>query len=257
VRRLLAVATATGLLLLASLASAEVVQHGSFRVTFEGEITPHTLPRTGSAPVRVSVGTKIASTKTANPPRLRRITIAINRAGHFNPSGLPICPLRQIQPSTTADAFAACGSSMVGTGRFEARVLFNQQAPFPSAGRIYAFNSRIHGKPAILAHVYGTKPVPTSFTLPFEVRSAKGTFGTKLVAALPAATGDSSYVTGLSLKLGRTFSSHGSRHSYLSAGCPAPKGFPGATFPFAKASLAFGGRGTLTSVLTRSCHARG
>ena len=44
--------------------------------------------------------------------------------------------------------------------------------------------------------------------------------------------------------------------SYLSAGCPAPKGFPGATFPFAKASFAFAGKQALTSTLTRSCGAR-
>ena len=29
-------------------------------------------------------------------------------------------------------------------------------------GKLYAFNGRWHGRPAILAHVYGTKPVPTS-----------------------------------------------------------------------------------------------
>jgi hypothetical protein len=45
---------------------------------------------------------------------------------------------------------------------------------------------------------------------------------------------------------------HGKRRSYLSASCPAPKGFPGAAFPFARASFGFG-KQTLTSTLTRSC----
>ena len=108
-----------------------------------------------------------------------------------------------------------------------------------------------------MAHVYGTNPVPTSFTLPFELKPSKGTFGTILTAFLPEVTGNSSYITGLSLNLGRSFSVHGKKRSYLSAGCPAPKGFPGATFPFAKASFAFAGKQTLTSVLTRSCGARG
>jgi hypothetical protein len=237
------------LLALAALAQAEVAQRGSLRVTFEGKLAPKKLPRTGTAPVRVSVGTKIASTDGTAPPQLQRISIAINRNGHFQPQGIPVCPLRAIQPSTTADALAACKSSLIGEGHFSANVLFTQQAPFPSAGKVYAFNSTIHGRPAILAHVYGTEPVPTSFTLPFEVKPAKGTFGTVLTASLPQVTGDSSYVTGLSLTLGR--------NGYLSAGCPAPKGFPGATFPFAKATLAFKGQASIVSTLTRSCGARG
>jgi hypothetical protein len=242
---------------LVAFASAEVVQKGSLRVAFEGEITPHTLPRRGSAPVKVSVGTQIASTNGRTSPQLRRISIAINANGHFEPRGLPHCALREIQPTTTADALAACRSSLVGEGHFSANVELGEQAPFPSAGKVYAFNSTLHGRPAILAHVYGTKPVPTSFTVPFELRPTKGTFGTALVASLPAATGSSGYITGLSLSLGRSFSSHGKRRSYLSAGCPAPKGFPAAVFPFAKASLQFAGGRTLTSVLERSCNARG
>ncbi len=299
-------------LLIATAANAEVTQQGNVRVTFEGKLTPHTLPRTGAAPVRVSVGAKIAATASGQtPPQLRQIAIAINRYGHFEPKGLPVCPLRAIQPSTTADALAACRSSLVGEGHFAANVMFSAQAPFPSAGKIYAFNSVIgcsasersrlssnprqrpgrgwpsrsrtqrgwqgertpvrdpqtadrgrrdakcHPRPAILAHVFGTDPVPTSFTLPFELKPSTGTFGTVLQASLPAVTGNSSYITGLSLNLGRSFTSHGVRRSYLSAGCPAPKGFPGASFPFAKASFAFAGKQNLTSTLTRSCGARG
>jgi hypothetical protein len=241
---------------LGGLAQAEVVQRGNVRITFEGRLSPHTLPRSGSAPVRVSVGTGVASTNGTAPPQLRRISIAINRNGHFEPKGLPVCALHEIQPSTTADALAACRNSLVGEGSFSANVLFSQQAPYPSAGKLYAFNSKLHGRPAILAHVYGTQPIPTSFTLLFELKPSKGTFGTVLTASLPQVTGDAGYITGLQLNLGRNFSFHGQRRSYLSAGCPAPKGFPGATFAFARATFAFA-KQTLTKTLTRSCGARG
>ena len=164
--------------------------------------------------------------------------------------------MREVQPTTTEDAMAACGESLVGEGSFEAKVLFAEQAPFPSAGKVLAFNGVVDGRPAILAHVYGTKPVPTSFTLPFVLTHARGEFGTVLSASIPQATGSAGYITGLSMKLGRTFSVGGRTRSYLSAGCPAPKGFPGASFPFARASFAFAGR-TLSSTLTRSCGARG
>ncbi len=255
-KRLIFIATLLALGL-ATLAHAEVAQKGNVRVSFDGQLSPHTLPRSGTAPVRVAVATKIAATDGANPPQLRQVSIAINRNGHFEPKGLPVCPLRAIQPSTTADALAACRSSLVGEGSFAANVMFSAQAPFPSAGKVYAFNSTLHGRPAILAHVFGTDPVPTSFTLPFELKPAKGgTYGTVLQASLPAVTGNSSYITGLSLTLGRSFTSNGKKRSYLSAGCPAPQGFPGATFAFAKASFAFAGKQALTSTLTRSCGAR-
>lgn len=74
---------------------------------------------------------------------------------------------------------------------------------------------------------------------------------------LPKTSSEGGYITGISLELSKTYSSHGKKLSYLSASCPAPKGFPGASFPFAKASFGFIGGKALTSTLTRSCKVRG
>lgn len=242
---------------LATLAHAEIVQRGNARVTVDGAIAPTKLPRHGSAPVRVAVSAHIAPAHGADPPQLRQIAIAINRNGHFDNKGLASCSLRQIQPATTAVALQACRSALVGEGRFSARVLFSQNSPFPSSGKIYAFNGFLHGKPTIFAHIYGTDPVPTSFTLPFVLSPSKGTYGTVLRASFPEVTGNAAYVTGLSLNLGKGFSSHGAHHSYLSAGCPAPKGFPGASFPLARTTFSFSGGRQLNAVVSRSCRARG
>jgi len=254
--RLIVVTAMLALVTTASLARAEVVQRGNLRVTFEGEISPHALPRSSPAPVRVSVGTKIASLKAGSLPRLRTITIAINRYGKFDPKLLPACTLRDIQPATTENALEACGDSLVGEGTFAAKVLISRQAPFPSAGKLYAFNGVVDGRPAILAHVYGDTPVPTSFTLVFELRPGKGAFGTVLRASLPEVTGDSGYITDISLNLAKTVRRQGKVRSYLSASCPAPKGFTRAPFPLAKTTLDFGNR-TVHSTLTRNCKVRG
>lgn len=251
-RKRLILTTALLALGLATLAQAEIKQQGDLRISFDGELTPHALPRTGSAPVKVAVGAKIAATNGATPPQLRRISIAINRNGHFTPAGLPICSLKEIQPSTTADALKACRRSLVGEGSFSAKVLLPQQAPFPSQGKVFAFNGTFNGAPAVLAHVYGTNPVPTSYTIPFAISPTKGTYGTVLSASLPQVTSDWGYVTGLQMTLGRTFTYRGHKRSYLSAACPAPKGISLASFPFARARFDFGKR-TVTSTLTRSC----
>jgi hypothetical protein len=255
-RRFLLATSVIAALCLGSLAQAEVVQKGGLRVAFTGKLSPTKLPRSGSAPIHVEVGTEITSAKSKNPPRLRTLTIAINRYGHLDPSLVPKCTLRDIQPATTENALAACGDSLVGKGSFSANVALSRQAPFPSSGPLYAFNGVVNGKPAILAHVYGEAPVPTSFTLVFELKKSKGTFGNVLRASLPEVTGNSSYITGLSLNLGKTLRSGGKTRSYLTASCPAPKGFGGASFPFAKVSLDFGQK-KVEETLSRNCKVRG
>jgi hypothetical protein len=255
VKKTLIAATALALLALASLAAAETIQKGPVRIAFDGKITPQRLPREGSAPVAVAVSTKITAAAGRPLAQLRKIEIAINRHGRLDATGLPRCEISEIQPATTAKALQACRGALIGEGHFAAKVALSRQAAFPSAGKLYAFNATYKGRPAILAHVYGNQPVPTSFTVPFVITRAKGTFATVLTATFPAA--DNNFVTAIDLDLRRTFTYRGKRRSYASAGCPAPKGFPGASFPFAKATYSFAGGRKLSSTLRRSCRAVG
>jgi hypothetical protein len=242
-RRLL-LAAATMLLAWSPLSHAEVAQKGGVRVSVTGKLSPTELPRTGGAPVAVSLSGHIVPTKAGQLPKLERISIAINRHGKLDTGAVPICRLGHIDPSTTAEAMATCGSSLIGNGRFSANVKIAEQSPFPSKGKVLAFNGKLQGKPAIFAHIYGTEPVPTSYVLPFAIGKGKGTYGTVLTATLPRVTGEWGYVTGISLKLDRRL---------LSAGCPAPKGFPGVVFPLMRTSFGFDGGLTLNSTLNRSC----
>jgi hypothetical protein len=246
------------LLVAAALAQAEPVQQGGVRITFDGELAPKTLPRDGMAPVAVGVRGRIASADGSQPPSLRRLDIAINRHGRLDHQGLPVCPLSKIQPATTQNALAACRSSLVGQGSFSANVAIPQQSPFPSTGKLLAFNGREGGKPVIFAHIYGTRPVPTSLTLPMRITTIrKGTFGTLLSTSLPQVTSNIAFVTGITLNLERRFRHRGRAHSYLVAGCPAPRGFSTVVFPLLRATFAFEGGRTLRSTLIRGCTARG
>jgi hypothetical protein len=236
------------------LASAETVQKGKVRVAFEGNISPSKLPRSGSAPVKVAVAAKISAAKGNAPAQLTAITIAINRHGRLDPVGLPVCHIEDIQPATTEKALQECRPSLVGQGQFAATTALSKQGTFPSRGKLYAFNGTYEGQPAILAHVYGTEPVPTSFTLPFVIKKAKGTFGTVLKARIPAS--EDSYITKIALNLQRSFSYRGQKRSYASAGCPAPQGIKTAIFVFARATFAFAKGPRLSSTLTRTCRVR-
>jgi len=231
-----------------------VVQRDGVRLSFESAIRPSTLPRTGSTPVRISLGVKLGAPGGGAVPQLRKVLIEFNRAGQLHPEAVPACKLRRIQPSTTMEARAACGPSLVGEGSFSADVRLPQQSPFPARGKVLAFNGRYKGRPAVLVHVYGTKPLPASYTLPFVVESIAGTYGTALRAWLPAVTGDAAAITGLTFELGR---SSGAPGSYVSAGCPAPAGFGSVLFPLARASFAFAGGAKLGDVVSRTCRPRG
>lgn len=256
--RLVAFLTAAiALLALHSPAIAEVTQARGVRVLVNAKLSPTRLPRAGSAPVAVSVGGRIASTTAGGSPRLERMSVAINAHGTLLTRGLPHCRLGHIQPSTTAEALRACRSSLVGEGRFSANVQLPEQSPFPSEGKVLAFNGRLRGKPAIFAHIYGVQPVPTSYVLPFLIEKTGGTYGTLLEASFPRVTGEWGYVTGVSLSLARSFVYRGRQVGYLSAGCPAPAGFPGLVFPLLRTRFSFAGGPTLTSTLNRSCKVRG
>jgi hypothetical protein len=250
-------AAAVGALCLSSpLALAEVTQNGTLRVSFEGKIAPNKLPRAGKAPVAVTIAGNIKTTDGQDPPQLRTIEMAINKNGKLDYKGLPRCNFHQIQPASTLEAKASCKKSLVGKGTFKASVALPDQSPFPSNGEILAFNGNLHGKPVIYAHIYGTEPLPTSFVLPFAIEQGNGNYATTLIAELPQVAAEWGFVQGVSLTLQRQFSYRGKTHSYLSAGCPAPKGFPGATFSFARASFGFEDGRTLSSTMTRSCGVR-
>jgi hypothetical protein len=235
-------------------AAAETVQQGGLRVSYQGALSPTRLPRSGAAPISVTVGGRISTLDGSLPPPLRTLEVAINGQGRIDPGAVPVCPLAAIQPASSAVALAECRASLVGEGTFAAQVAVPEQSPFPSAGRLLAFNGRHKGRPAILAHVYGTEPLPTSFTMALSIAPQRGTFATVLRGSLPDLASSVAYVTEISLTLGAT---SGPRSGYLAAGCPAPAGFPGAVFPLLRAGFGFQGGRTLASTLTRSCEARG
>ena len=145
--------------LFASLAYANLVQRGDLFVTFNGGISPTALPRYKDAPIAVSLSGKVRVLPGNQPPSLRQITIELNRAGHLDTTGLPLCRVSQIEATSDSSALAACRPALIGSGRFSAEVAFPEQPIIPSHGTILAFNGREGSHPVILAHIFGTEPL--------------------------------------------------------------------------------------------------
>lgn len=244
-------------LLTASLADAELVERGDLFVKFSGGIAPTTLPRHQKAPISVRVDGTVRTLSGDEPPALRWISIAINRGGTIDTRGLPVCRRSQIEAASSVQALEACGSALVGEGRYLAGVTFPEQETFPLSGKVLAFNAVVDGRRAIYAHVYGSNPFPNSRIFVFHIHKSHGTYGTILTAALPVSLNRNGYLKRIVLTLRRTFVHRGRRQSYLSAACGAPAALTTGIFPFVRVGMTFSDGRKLSSTLIRTCKVRG
>jgi len=246
-----------GFALLAPTARAELTERGDLFVRFQGGIDPAALPRTQLAPITVSVAGSVKTLSGERPPALRKVKIELNKGGTLDSHGLPLCHYSQLVAVVARRALEACGDALVGDGTYIGKTAFPEQSTFPSQGQILAFNGVYRGREVILAHVYGTDPVPITRIIVFYIHRTTGTYGTVITGALPDAVNHYGYVERLALRLHRSYTYRGQRRSYLSATCAAPSGFTAAAFPFARASMTFADDRTLSSTLTRSCRVSG
>jgi len=238
--------------------ASAITQKGTLRVDVSGKMAPKRLPREGAAPISVSVGGEISTTDKSPPPQLKRMRIELNKEGRLDAEGLPVCVYDAIQPGSSSRALSACRSSQVGEGSFTADITLSGQEPYPTKGKLLVFNGKEKGKPVLYGHIYAPKPFATSFVIVFRVqRLGKGTYGTALDAPLPAAMDAWGRLTSLQMTLQHRYSHNGTAHSFLSAGCPAPRGFTAAVFPLARTEFSFDGGKKLRSTLMSQCRVRG
>jgi hypothetical protein len=239
--------------------ASEVVQEENLRVSVEGKLSPKRLPRKGQAPISVTVGWQIATTDGAPPPKLKGLRIEINKEGRFDTTGLPTCPYAKIQPATTQRALKNCRSALVGQGSFSAQIALKGQEGegYAAGGRLLVFNGEVAGKPVLFGQIYSPRPFATSFVITFEVSELrKGAYGTVLSATLPKALRSWGNLTAIEMKLSRRYGFKGKQRSYISAGCPAPKGFGLASFRLAKTEFSFLGGKELESTVVGDCRVR-
>jgi hypothetical protein len=243
--------------LLSATALAAVIQQGNLRVTVLAQVEPPKLPRKTPAPIAVFISGHVDTANGAVPPQLQTMTVKVNRHGLLQSKGLPFCELPQIQPGSTQRALDDCSAALVGSGRFWASVVFPDQRPYPTRGRLLVFNGRVAGKPVIFAHIFATQPFPSSFVVTFALKHIhRGPYGTELSASLPQALGNWGFVDRIKLTLKRKYRYLGKELSYFNAACPAPKGTNTASFPLALAKFAFAGGEQISATVKKACRVK-
>lgn len=256
VAKLAAALTVTSLLF-AGLAQGDTQKVGNMLLNVSATLSPNRLPRSGRAPVAVSVGWKISSSDGTEPSTLKKVKIEINGNGVLDSAGLPACPYSKIQPASTDRALSNCRASLVGTGTFSAQVGLEGQENYVAKGRMLVFNGVERHKPVLYGQIYTGYPFAASFVITFQVGQSKhGQFGTTLSATLPTSLRDWGNLTEVTMRLSRKFSYRGRQHSFLTATCPTPKGFGQAVFPLARTSFAFENGRKASSTLTETCKVR-
>jgi hypothetical protein len=238
----------------AATAGAATIQVDGLRLSATGQIVPYELPRVRQAPISVFVAGHIGTVDGSVPPQLQRMVIDVNRHGTLSTHGVPTCSLKQLHPTSTDQALETCGDALVGSGRFWASVVFPEQRPYRTRGRLLVFNGRQGGKPALFAHIYTTDPFNTSFVIPFAIeRVANGQYGTRLTASFPKALGEWGFVDRIKLTLKKKFHAGGKQRSFFNASCPAPANASVASFPLAKASFSFDQRKPIALAIVKNC----
>ncbi|HWP32144.1 MAG TPA: hypothetical protein VNL97_00205, partial [Solirubrobacterales bacterium] len=183
------------LLVLAATAVGEQVQKGNLLASFQGSISPSTLPRTDSAPVTVQMGGKIRTTDRTTPPKLTEIVLQINSHGLIQTRGLGTCTLAKLAALTSAAAKKHCADALVGHGNVTSRVSLPGQGAFASNGLLLAFNGTYRGKRAVFAQVESGQPLPLAYVIIFQIEKTRGTFGTQLIGTLPPIASEYGYIT--------------------------------------------------------------
>jgi hypothetical protein len=248
---------AASVLALSTMSPAAVVQSGNLRIFLKSQVAPYKLPRIGTSPISVFVAGQIAATDGGVPVQLHGLDILVNRHASFQSRGLPACSLPRIQPSTTAQSLDRCGRAVVGSGQFWAHIVLPEQGAYPTRGRLLIFYGTEHGHPALLAHIFTSKPFATSFVIPFHIqRIDQGVYGTELSASLPQALGSWGYVDRIKLTLKRRYAYRGQELSYFNAGCPAVSGASRASYHLAYATFSFAARKNIGVEVQKSCGVR-
>jgi hypothetical protein len=241
---------------LAAVAVAGVVQSGNVRLTFQARFAPTALPRERPAPISVEVDGQISTTDGSQPPPLQRLRLEVSSSGKIDTVGLPACRAAEIQSTSSELAQQRCGPAQIGHGKFQAQLQFSGR-PILVDGRALVFNGIVGGRAGMFIHIYISQPVKVTLVIPLKISRGTGRFGTVLTTRIPKLAGGFGAITELQLRIGRRYSYRGERHSYLSAACTAPKGFPGATFTFARGVFSFEGGQTMNAFISRSCQVRG
>jgi hypothetical protein len=227
-RKYLMLTMALGALLaltVGNVASADTVKSGNLEFTLNGGFSPKTLPKKTLAPITLSTSGKIKTLDGTHPPALKEFFGEVDKNGAIDVKGYPTCKAGKLQAQDTKHAKAACSTSIIGKGKTDVEILFEESKPVPVKSELVVFNGGVSGGTTTLyVHAYITFPVPAAIVTTVKIKKInKGPYGYSFKATIPKIAGGSGSVTSFDLSINKTFNYKGKKVSVLSAKCPTGK----------------------------------
>jgi hypothetical protein len=244
------------LLVFAATSPAERRQSGHLIVALKGGVDPLKLPRHKAAPVAVELSGRVLTSDSVPVPRVNWIRLELSWRGRLDTEGLPVCPRSRLENRRSKQALEQCRGAVVGHGGLFARIFLPGEPGLAIKADITAFNARTGaGRHEVLVQGYSSDP-PVSFVIPFSIHHQPAADRTVLIALIRRSVGPWPHVANFHVRVARHFFYRGARRSYLSASCPAPKGFT-AGFSLARATYTFQGGQQISVESVRGCRTRG
>jgi hypothetical protein len=199
---------------------------GDLEVEGNGIFTPSVVSKTEFTPIALTVSGAIRKIGGGHPPALKELIVETDKNGSVDVKGYPICPPGKIQSTNTKAAKAACGPAIIGKGKTEVGIFFDDQGKeIPVTSDLLMFNGGVKGGvTTLLVHAYITVPVPAAIVTTVKIKKIKnGRYGLLSVASIPKIAGGSGSVKSFSLKIDKKFTYKGKKHSVLNLKCPDGK----------------------------------
>jgi hypothetical protein len=186
-------------------------------------ITPKNRSATKPTPATLEVTTATDNATTPNGvpiPAVQAIVDFPKGTTIYN-KGYPTCDQAVLQNTSTEKALEECKRAKIGNGEGTLDLVVGEKV-FPVVAGMTVFNGvPSGGKPVILLHLYSQTPVQTTVVLVGVVKNFnKQGFGPRLDVAIPLIAGGQGAVTGVKIKVFKTYSFKGKKRSYINATCP-------------------------------------
>lgn len=220
-KRLLATAILflVGAIVLASSAGAATVRVGTLVLHADGGFEPQLLPKHAFAPIHFQGYGEIKTTDGSMPPRLEHVRLEFDHDGRLTTAGLSACPPSRIEATTPDVARRRCGAAIVGRGHISAKIDL-AVARIELTSPLTLFNGpRLNGDRTVIAHAELPFPVSETDVIVIPIEPRRGTYGYRASFDIPPIAGGLGALTRIDAKIGRSYSAHGSRRSYISARC--------------------------------------
>ena len=201
------------------------VRAGNLELTFTGGFSPKALPKTTLAPIALTAEGQIKTVDGSHPPALKEFLVETDKNGAVFVKGYPTCKSGQLQAQDTTQAMKVCKSALIGEGKTDIEIAFEESAPVPVHSKLLVFNGgEKGGVTTFYIHAYITVPVPAAVVTTVKIKKIhNGRYGLLATATIPKIAGGSGSVTSLALTINKKYTYKGKQVSVLQAKCPDGK----------------------------------